>query len=220
MTNQPIINRIDKQILSFITTLLKPHEGGHDIEVFYQILNGERFNVGNVSLILKLGSSRRLDIKKFLRPIQSPTQFEPLFYNEFKVEINVTSETLSLSAILFHNEENKTEGFHYMFNNDESDLSDGTWVLPEGNYGRPLPKFFDDIYLLNKLNRELRVEGMLCPSLKNIEINNRLDELLESASSEQLNGFIANFLENDEKIRIIQYLSTEKKIQLLDNLNN
>lgn len=196
---EPIINRIDKRILSFINKLLKPYESGHDIIVFYQILNGQRFEVGNVTFELNVGSARRLDVKKYPTQNQTPQQFEALFYNEFKVQMWLTAETFYLTIMLFHNEENITEGFHYHFNHNESEFDNETWVLPEGNLGRSPEKLFEDIYLLNKLNRELRVDSCLKPSLKAIEVNQQLDNILNSASNEQLNTFVNKMLSNERK---------------------
>jgi hypothetical protein len=58
------------------------------------------------------------------------------------------------------------------------------------------------------------------PSEEVYEIKKRFDDLMESVTNEQINWITSNELEPDEKITILQNLSTERKLNILENFEN
>lgn len=160
----PIIQNIPSSIMENVNQILKPWRNDNDVQYFYNIIKGNEFSEGNISLTIRIGSARRLNRK------HTDPKLEPVFYDELKIELIATAKSFSLSAFIFHNEQNKTEGFSYLFN-PELEVEDEfkeTVVLPEGNNGRCPEHFFADLTKLIKLNRDIRIESIL-GSLKNNE---------------------------------------------------
>lgn len=215
MKTKAIINRIDKSILAFINQLTEPYKDEYDVKMFYKILKGEQIQEGRHVFKIRIGSIRRLDHKLLNE------ELPPLPYNEFKLQIRLTSTVFHLMLTLFHNEENKTEGFSYHLDDTlDTGVVDETWVLPEGNHGRKPQLLFDEVLLLHKLNREMRITSELEPTQEIFEINQRFEKLMETATEADINWAITNELEIDEKIRILQYLNPDRKLQILNNINN
>jgi hypothetical protein len=223
METSPIINKIDKRIMAFVNQMTKPYKDGDDIIMFYEILNGNRFSEGNVLLKYKVGSRRRFNFNMFDEPKAT------LFYNEFIVQIKLTSKSFHLMATIFHNENNQTEGMSYTIDSTiNSGIPEETWVLPEGDHidnqteidGRKPEIFLEEICQLHKLNREMTISCELNPSEEVYEIKKHFDELMESAADEEIDWAISNELETEEKIRVLQNLSPDRKLSIIQNLTN
>lgn len=209
----PIINKIPAIMQERLDQILAPWKNEHDIKMLYDILNGGLFQNGNVTLTIKLGSSRRINYK-LLDP-----EPEPVFYNEFKVLVRVTGSSFHFMATIFHNEGNKTEGFSYFVNLQEaSELVDETWMLPEGYNGRATKFFFAEITKLLELNREIRIESTINPSESTIEKNETFNKLIAAASETEIDYLLCNELGIEEKIMILSNLDTERKQQMISNL--
>lgn len=215
MKVNPIINRIDKSILAFINQITEQYKNEYDVQMFYKILRGEQFQEGRIVFKMRIGSIRRLEYKLLNEELPK------VHYNEFKLQIRLTSTVFHLMLTLFHNEENKTEGFSYHVDDTlDTGVADETWVLPEGNDGRKPQGLFDEVLLLHKLNREMRITSELEPTQEVFEINRRFDQLLETATESDINWALNNELEIDEKIRILQYLNPDRKLQIINNLTH
>ncbi len=216
MTTPPIINKIDKSIMAFVNLMIEPYKSDRDIKLFNDILNGKQFQNKYPMFKLRLGSARRLDRKIF-----EQENLPEVFYNEFIIQINISSNSIHLMATIFHNEHDRTEGFSYHVDDEiDSEVAEETWVLPEGNHGRKPEHFFDETYQLLKLNREIALISTMEPSEQQLEIHKQFDELMESATDVQINWTLNNELESEEKIRILQNLSTERKLNILENFEN
>ena len=223
METSQIINKIDKRIMAFVNQMTEPYKDSDDIIMFYEILNGKRFPEGNVPLKYKVGSKRRFNYDMFDEPKAT------LFYNEFIVQIRLTAKSFHFMATMFHHENNQTEGFSYNIDSkNDSGAPDETWVLPEGDRidnqteidGRKPEIFLEEICQLHKLDREMTTSCELEPSEEVYEIKKRFDALMESVTNEQINWITSNELEPDEKITILQNLSTERKLNILENFEN
>jgi len=220
MENNAIINRIDESILAFVDQITEPYKNDHDMKMFYDILTENRFQDGKVSFKLRIGSARRLQMT-YDNKLESDKleRLGSLPYNEFKIQIRLTSKVFHLMVTLFHNEQNKTEGFSYHVDDStDSDVAEETWVLPEGNDGRRPELLFNEVCTLHKLNREMRIISELEPTQEVYEINRRFDKLMESSSEEQINWALSNELETDEKIRVLKNLGVDRKSQIIENL--
>lgn len=151
MNNEAIINLIDPSVLEFINRLTEPWKDDQDLQMFYEIFKGYRFQDGKLLFSLRIGSDRR--INRLPKDENVPT----LFYDEFNVHIRITSKWLYLRAAVFHNTVSRTEAFLYCFKLDrEPELPEETFIFPGGNRRKP-ELFFDEIYLLRKQNREMRM---------------------------------------------------------------
>ena len=223
METSPIINKIDKRIMAFVNQMTEPYKDSDDIIMFYEILNGKRFPEGNVPLKYKVGSKRRFNYDMFDEPKAT------LFYNEFIVKIRLTAKSFHFMATMFHHENNQTEGFSYNIDSKiDSRVPDETWVLPEGDRidnqteidGRKPEIFLEEICQLHKLNREMRTSCELEPSEEVYEIKKRFDELMASAADEEIDWAISNELEIEEKITVLENLSPDRKLQILNNFKN
>lgn len=223
METSQIINKIDKRIMAFVNQMTEPYKDSDDIIMFYEILNGKRFPEGNVPLKYKVGSKRRFNYDMFDEPKAT------LFYNEFIVKIRLTAKSFHFMATMFHHENNQTEGFSYNIDSKiDSGAPDETWVLPEGDRidnqteidGRKPEIFLEEICQLHKLNREMRTSCELEPSEEVYEIKKRFDELMESAADEEIDWAISNELEIEEKITVLENLSPDRKLQILNNFKN
>ena len=223
METSPIINKIDNRIMAFVKQMTEPYKDGDDITMFYEILNGKRFPKGNVQLKYKVGSKRRFNFNMFDEPKAT------IFYNEFIVQIRLTSQSFHLMATIFHNDNNTTEGLSYTIDsNINSGVPEETWVLPNEDTidnqkeidGRKPELFFAEICQLHKLNRDMKIISVLEPTEEVLEIQKRFDELMLSAADEDINWALSNELEPQEKIRVLQNLSTDRKLQILNNLKN
>jgi hypothetical protein len=223
METSPIINKIDKRIMAFVNQMTEPYKDGDDIIMLYEILNGKRFPEGNVLLKYKVGSKRRFNYDMF------DERKATLFYNEFIVQIRLTATSFHFMATMFHHKNNQTEGFSYNIDSKiDSGVPDETWVLPEGDRidnqteidGRKPEIFLEEICQLHKLDREMTTSCEMEPSEEVYEIKKRFDDLMESVTNEQINWITSNELEPDEKITILQNLSTERKLNILENFEN
>jgi hypothetical protein len=215
MENKAIITRIDKTILSFINGITEPYKNDHDLKTFHEILNGTRFTEGRTVFKLRIGSKRRLNYKMLDEPMLL------LPYNEFKIQVRITSRSLNLMLSLFQNEVDKIEGFSYYIDDEtDSEIAEETWVLPEGNNGRRHALLFAEILQLHKLNREMTVISELEPTQEVMDIHKRFDELMQSAEDDEIDWALSNELETEEKIRVLQNLSPDRKLQILNNLKN
>jgi hypothetical protein len=151
MKNLSIINSIDPSVLLFLKQLTEPWKNDHDVQMFFEILNGKSFEEGNVLFSLRIGSDRRIN------GLPKDEKTPALFYDEFNVHLRITSQWLRIRAALFHNTVNRTEVFLYNFKSDKNpEFPEQTLILPGGN-GRKPEIFFNEIYLLLKQNREIRV---------------------------------------------------------------
>lgn len=216
MKNIAIKTKLDAEILNFITKITEPHKDDHDIKMFNDILNGKRFQSTYPIFKLRIGSARRLNRKIF-----EEENLPEVFYNEFKVQIRISSTSVHLMATIFHNEHDKTEGISYTIDETiNSGIDEETWVLPEGNAGRKSELFFEEILQLLKLNREIKFNSVIEPSEQNLKIHKQFNELMESVTNEQINWITSNELEPDEKITILQNLSIERKLNILENFEN
>ena len=230
METSPIINKIDKRIMAFVNQMIEPYKDSHDMIMFCDILNGERFPEGNVYFILKIGSSRRLKMYNDKNiTINTVEKLDSLSYNEFKIQVRITSKSFHLMATIFHNENNQTEGMSYHIDSTiNSGIPDETWVVPEGDYihnqteidGRKPEIFFEEICKLHKLDRGIKTSSELEPTEEVYEIKKRFDKLMLSAADEEIDWAISNELEIEEKIRILQNLSPDRKLQIIQNLTN
>jgi hypothetical protein len=223
MENTALIKRIEEPIQKFLNQLTESFQNDHDIIMFYEILNGTRFQEGNALFKLGIGSARRLNKKIFDEPIPS------LFYNEFTVQIRLTAKSFHMMATLFSNEENKTEGFSYTINETiNSGMADETWVLFNQDHkdsaleinGRNPELLFEDIYKLMQLNREIRISSELEPTEETMKIHKQFNELMLSAADDEIDWALSNELETEEKIRVLQNLSTDRKLSIIQNLTN
>ena len=223
METSPIINKVDKTIMAFVNQMTEPYKDGDDIIMFYEILNGKRFPEGNVQLKYKVGSKRRFNFNMFDEPKAK------VFHNEFIVQIRLTAQSFYFMATMFHDENNQTEGMSYNVDATiNSGIPEGTWVLPEGDHidnqteidGRKPEIFLEEICQLHKLHREMTTSCELEPSEEVYEIKKRFDDLMESVTNEQINWITSNELEPDEKITILQNLSIERKLNILENFEN
>ena len=66
----------------------------------------------------------------------------------------------------------------------------------------------------------MKIISVLEPTEEVLEIQKRFDELMLSAADEDINWALSNELEPQEKIRVLQNLSTDRKLQILNNLKN
>jgi hypothetical protein len=132
-------------------------------------------------------------------------------------------------ATIFHNENNQTEGMSYTIDSTiNSGIPEETWVLPEGDHidnqteidGRKPEIFLEEICQLHKLNQEMTISCELNPSEEVYEIKKHFDELMESAADEEIDWAISNELETEEKIRVLQNLSPDRKLSIIQNLTN
>ena len=210
--------------------MIEPYKDSHDMVLFRDILNGERFPEGNVYFILRIGSSRRLKMYNGKNTTTNKVErLDRLPYNEFKIQVRITSKSFHLMATIFHNENNQTEGISYNIDSTiNSGIPDETWVLPEGDYihnqteidGRKPEIFFEEICKLHKLDRGIKTSSELEPTEEVYEIKKRFNELMRSATDQAINWAISNELETEEKIRVLQNLSTDRKLQIIQNLTN
>lgn len=220
MENIAIISKIDKTVITFINKIIETQKDDHDIKLFTDILNGNQFRSKYQMFKLQIGSSRRLDIKIF-----EEESLPEVFYNEFTIQIRLSSNSIHLMATIFHNNNDTTEVISYSLDDDlNSALDDETWLLPNENHvnqletdGRNTNLFFDDIYQLLKQNREITFNSTLEPSKQQLMIREQFNELMESATDDQINWTMNNELESEEKIRILQNLSTDRKSNILEN---
>lgn len=220
MENKAIISKIDKTVINFINKIIETQKNDHDIKLFTDILNGNRFQSKYQMFKLQISSSRRLDRKIFEEEC-----LPEVFYNEFSIQIRLSYNSIHLMATIFHNKNDTTEGISYALNDDvNSGLGDETWLLPNENNvnqletdGRNTNLFFDDIYQLLEQNREITFNSTLEPSKQQLMISEQFDELMESATDEQINWTMSNELETEEKINVLKNLSSERKLNILEN---
>ena len=213
MENTALINRIDKSVLNLLDQLTEPYKDQHDIKVFKGVLSRSASPDEKTTFKLRIGSKRRLST-------QAPNETVPeLFYNEFKVQISVSAHSFHMNTFLFHNDTNSTEGLNYHVDKESnSGMAEDTWVLPEGQNGRKPIQLFNEIIQLFKLNREMAVISELHPSQEVIRINKRFEKFIRTASEQEINWALNHELEQSEKVRVLQFLAAERKLQILSNL--
>lgn len=143
---------MDKNILSFLTKVTAPWKDDHDLQVFYEILNGKRFENGKTLFKLKIGSGRRIN------PLVEKMKLLPFSYNEFIIDIRLTSRMFHLVIKLFHNAENTIEEFkHNIYPLIELGVPKLNQIFSQEEISQETQLFLNEILLLLKLNREIRV---------------------------------------------------------------
>jgi hypothetical protein len=158
MNTNSLIERIDKILLSFINTLTANWKDDHDIQLLYNLLEGKLENYKNSMLTVKIGSDKRINHKILNETINTN------FYNEFIVQIRANSTSFHLMAAIFHSNQLEPEGISYYLDaTTNSELASRSHLLLKENQGRDTQDFLNEIILLQKLNREIRIESIINP---------------------------------------------------------
>jgi hypothetical protein len=161
MNYNSLIKRIDKILLSFINTLTANWKDDHDIQLLYNLLEGKLENFKNTMLTVKIGSDKRINHKILNETINTN------FYNEFMVQIRANSTSFHVMATIFHSNQLEPEGIsYYLDSTTNSGLATHSHLLLTETEGRNTQDFFSEILLLQKLNREIRIESIINPLSK------------------------------------------------------
>ena len=215
MKTNPIINKLDKRLITFINQLTEPYKNEYDVQMFFKILKGEQIQEGRLVYKMRIGSKRRLDFETMCEHLCE------LPYNEFKVQFRLSSNVFHMMLTLFHNDKNMTEGISYHVDEMmDTGLHENTRVFPNESEGRKTQLLFDEVLLLHKLNRDMRISSELEPTQEIFEIHYKFDKLMETASESEINWAIANELEMEEKLRILKFLNPDRKLQIIKNLED
>jgi len=165
-----IIYKIDRNILLFLHKITDPWKMGYDVQMFYSILNSVSENDERIIFTMRIGSDSRLNNK---------TLPYAAFFNEFAIQIKANSNTFEMKVTLFKNDKGIFEEFNYTIDPKINDgLPDTSWIFPQENETSGPEEFFDEILLLLKQSRELRIYSQISP-LKNIKMTQK-QKILEA----------------------------------------
>jgi len=149
MSEKSIIWKIDRNLLVFITKITEPWRNEYDVQMMYAILNSTKEEDTKVEFRSRIGSNRRLNNKTL--PYE-------VFFNEFTVQMKVSANSFELTAMLFHNTKNYFEEFRYVINPEINDgIPEANWIFPQESETSEPEMFFNEILLLLKQNRDIRI---------------------------------------------------------------
>jgi hypothetical protein len=139
-----LYNVIDKSVLSFLNKVTEPWKEDEDLKLFFNILQGSNYNQDRLQFNLQIGSLR------LMQPGWENAEVKP-FYSEFLFSAVIAGRAFYLSAFVLNNELGTKHEFEYVF-----DLKRNIESLKGVS-----PALSNEIALLIKLNREIRVNSQV-----------------------------------------------------------
>lgn len=151
----PIISKIDKALVVFLNKITGPWMLDHDVKMLYDILHSQDMEYEKFVIRTRIGSDRRLNNKTL--PYE-------VFFNEFAIQIKVSADSFELCVVLYHNSKNYFEEFRYSIDTKlNNGAPESNWIFPQEAEGTEPNKFFEEILLLLKQNRDIRIYTEIIP---------------------------------------------------------